>query len=412
MKRHDLTSVGVDIGTTKICVVVGELNDKGVFDVTGLGCTPSRGLRKGVVVNLEATVDSIKQAVEEAELMAGISIERAYVGMAGSHIRGFNSRGVVPIAGRDHEVTDEDIRRVLEAAKAVSLPPDRAIFHAIPQEFLVDDQDSIANPRGMSGARLEANVHLVTGSLSSVQNLVTCVNRTGIEVIETVLEALASAQAVLTQDERDLGVALVDIGGGTTDLALFERGSICHTAVLPTGGDHFTNDIAIGLRTPIPEAEKIKRKSGCALPSMVEEEETLEVPTVGGRKPRLMSRQVLCEIIRPRAEEVLALVKDELTRSGYMPSLNAGVVLTGGGSMLEGMIELAEQTLDLPVRLGVPRDIVGLNDAANSPVYGTGIGLALYGVREKSRPERLFGASPTGMARVTVRLREWFAGLF
>lgn len=412
MKRRDRTSVGIDIGTTKICVVAGETNDRGGFEVVGLGCTPSRGLRKGVVVNLEATVESIKQAVEEAELMAGISIERAYVGMAGSHIRGFNSRGVVPIAGKEPEVTDEDIRRVLEAAKAVSLPPDRAIFHAIPQEFRVDDQDGIANPRGMAGSRLEANVHIVTGSLSSVQNLVTCVNRTGIEVLETVLEPLACAQAVLTPDERDLGVALVDIGGGTTDLALFERGAICHTAVLPIGGDHFTNDIAVGLRTPIPEAEKIKKKSGCALSSMVEEEETLEVPTVGGRKPRLMSRRVLCEIIQPRAEEALALVKEELARSGFLPALHAGVVLSGGGSMLEGMTELAEQTLDLPVRLGAPRDVGGLAEVVNSPIYGTGIGLALYGLRKQELPERALGSPPWSVARVRYRLREWFAGLF
>ncbi len=412
MKRHDRTSVGIDIGTTKICVVVAEANEQGGLEVVGLGCTPSRGLRKGVVVNLEATVDSIKQAVEEAELMAGTSIERAYVGMAGSHIRGFNSRGVVPITNKDHEVTDDDIRRVLEAARAVSLPPDRAIFHTIPQEFRVDDQDGIANPRGMAGSRLEANVHIVTGSLSSVQNLVTCVNRTGIEAIETVLEALASAQAVLAADERDLGVALVDIGGGTTDLALFEHGAICHTAVLPTGGDHFTNDIAVGLRTPIPEAEKIKKKSGCALSSMVEEEETLEVPTVGGRKPRLMSRRVLCDIIQPRAEEVLGLVKEELARSGYLPALHAGVVLTGGGSMLEGMTELAEQLLDLPVRLGAPRDVGGPSELFNSPVHGTGIGLALYGLRRLERPERSLPIPAGSVARVTYRLREWFAGLF
>jgi cell division protein FtsA len=412
MKTPHRTSFGIDIGTTKICVVVAETNDEGGVDVVGLGCTPSKGLRKGVVVNLEATVESIKLAVEEAELMAGVSIERAYVGMAGGHIRGFNSRGVVPIGGKEHEVTDEDLRRVLEAAKAVSLPPDRAIFHAIPQEFLVDDQDGIGNPRGMTGTRLEANVHIVTGSLSAVQNLVTCVNRTGIEVIDTVLEPLAAALAVLTPDERELGVALVDIGGGTTDLAVFERGSICHTAVLPTGGDHFTNDIAVGLRTPIPEAERIKKKFGCALSSMVEEEETLEVPTVGGRKARLMSRRVLCEIIQPRAEEVLGLVKEELERSGYLPALHAGLVLTGGGSMLEGIPEMAEQMLDLPVRCGGPRNIGGLTDVVSSPVYGTGIGLALYGLRSQGEGERTLGLAHWSVERVTYRLREWFAGLF
>jgi cell division protein FtsA len=412
MRRHDQPCVGIDIGTTKICVVVGEPNEQGGLDVVGLGYAPSRGLRKGVVVNLEATVESIKQAIEEAELMAGTSVERAYVGMAGSHIRGFNSRGVVSIAGKDREVSDDDIRRVLDAARTVSLPPDRAIFHTIPQEFLVDDQDGIANPRGMSGSRLEANVHVVTGSLSSVQNLVTCVNRTGVEVIETVLEPLAAAQAVLAPDERELGVALVDIGGGTTDLALFERGAVCHTAVLPTGGDHFTNDIAVGLRTPIPEAEKIKKRSGCALTTMVEEEETLEVPTVGGRKPRLMSRRSLCEIIQPRAEEVLTLVKEEIARSGYLPSLHAGVVLTGGGSMLEGMAELAELLLDLPVRCGSPRDVGGLNDSVSSPIYGCAIGLSLYGLRHAERPDRLIGVSSSSVARVTYRLREWFTGLF
>ncbi|MEE9218092.1 MAG: cell division protein FtsA [Acidobacteriota bacterium] len=412
MKKRDRTSVGIDIGTTKICVVVGETNSSSGLDVIGLGCTPSRGLRKGVVVNLEATVESIKQAVEEAELMAGTSIERAYVGMAGGHIRGFNSRGVVPIGGREGEVADEDLRRVLEAAKAVSLPPDRAIFHAIPQEFLVDDQDGIANPRGMSGLRLEANVHIVTASVSAVQNLVTCVNRTGIEVIETVLEPLASSYAVLTQDERELGVALVDIGGGTTDLAIFEHGAICHTSVLPTGGDHLTNDIAIGLRTPIPEAEKIKKKFGCALVSMVEEEETLEVPTVGGRKPRLMSRQTLCEIIQPRTEEVLTLLKEEIERSGYLPSLHAGLVLSGGGSMLEGICEMAEGMLNLPVRCGSPREVGGLTDVISSPIHGTGIGLALYALRNQNQSERLLHAAPWSMLRMTDRLRDWFAGLF
>jgi cell division protein FtsA len=412
MKKRDRPCIGIDIGTTKICVVVGESNGSGGLDVIGIGCTPSRGLRKGVVVNLEATVESIRQAVEEAELMAGASIERGYVGMAGGHIRGFNSRGVVPISGRDGEVTDEDIRRVLEAAKAVSLPPDRAVFHAIPQEFLVDDQEGISNPRGMCGSRLEANVHIVTASVSAVQNLATCVNRTGIEVIEAVLEPLASSHAVLTPDERELGVALVDIGGGTTDLAIFERGAICHTAVLPTGGDHLTNDIAIGLRTPIPEAEKIKKKFGCALSSIVEDEETLEVPTVGGRRPRLMSRQTLCEVIQPRAEEVLTLLREEVERSGYLSGLHAGMVLTGGGSMLEGLAEMAEQMLGLPVRCGSPREVGGLTDVVTSPVYGTGIGLSLYGMKSESSGERLLQAPPGSMARVTYRLREWFAGLF
>jgi cell division protein FtsA len=412
MKRHDRMCAGIDIGTTKICVVVAEPTGDGGAEVTGVGCSPSRGLRKGVVVNLEATVNSIKQAVEEAEIAAGTSIERAYVGMAGSHIRGFNSRGVVPIGGREHEVSDEDIRRVMEAARGVSLPADRAIFHAIPQEFVVDDQAGIANPRGMSGSRLEVNVHLVTGSLASVQNLVTCVNRTGIEVVETVLEPLAAAEAVLTPDERELGVALVDMGGGTTDLAVFERGSICHTSVLPIGGDHFTNDIAVGLRTPIPEAEKIKKRAGCAVAAMVEEEDTLEVPTVGGRKPRLMSRRILCEIVQPRAEEALTLVKEELARSGYLPSLNAGLVLTGGGSMLEGLADLAEKMLDLPVRVGGPREVGGLTDSIGTPIHGTGIGLALYGLRQQARGDGALIGAPWSMARVTYRLREWFAGLF
>ncbi|MCZ6778306.1 MAG: cell division protein FtsA [Acidobacteriota bacterium] len=412
MKKNDSPCVGIDIGTTKICVVVGEASDSGGMDMLGLGCTPSHGLRKGVVVNLEATVDSIKRAVEEAELMAGISIERAYVGMAGGHIRGFNSRGVIPITGRDNEISDEDIRRVLEAAQAVSLPPDRSVFHAVPQEFLVDDQNGISNPRSMSGSRLEANVHIVTASVSAVQNLVTCVNRTGIEVIEAVLEPLATSHAVLTQDERELGVALVDIGGGTTDMAIFERGTICHTAVLPTGGDHLTNDIAVGLRTPIPEAEKIKKRFGCALSSIVEQEETLEVSTVGGRRPRIMSRRTLCEIIQPRAEEVLSLLRQEIERSGYFSELHAGMVLTGGGSMLEGLVEMAEQTLNLPVRCGSPRDIGGLTDMVSSPVYGTGIGLALYGLMNQRSAEHMLHAPPWAMARMTYRLREWFAGLF
>ena len=411
MSKNQRTVVGLDIGTSKICCLVAELREGGIADVIGIGSSPSRGLRKGVVVNLEATVEAIKTAVEEAERMSGHPIERAHVGIAGGHIRSFNSRGVIAISGRDREVTRDDVQRVVEAARAVSIPQDREMLHTLPQEFVIDSEEEVRHPEGMTGARLEALVHIVTASVTSVQNIVNCVNKAGILVADTVLEQLAASESVLTPDERELGVALVDIGGGTTDVALFERGSIWHTAVLPTGGDHVTNDIAVGLRTPIPEAEKLKKKYGCAIASLAAEDETLEVPAVGGRKPRMLSRRTLCEIIQPRAGETLGLVQEEITRYGFDKSLNAGVVLIGGGAMLEGMTEIAEQIFDMPVRIGTPSGVGGLSDVIASPAWCTAVGLVLYGMKNKDVRRRTRPAlTPFGW--VGVRVRELFATFF
>jgi cell division protein FtsA len=411
MPKSERYVVGLDIGTTKIGCVVAELRGPDAVDVVGLGEAPSRGMRKGVVVNLEATAEAVKAAVEQAELMAGVHVESATVGIAGGHIRSFNSRGVVAVSGKERTVTREDLRRVLDAARAVSIPEDREIVHVLAQEFVLDDQGGISSPVGMNGARLEANVHIVTASSTSVQNLVSCVNRAGVEVRDTVLEQLAVAESVLSQDEKDLGVALIDIGGGTTDLAIFERGSIWHTAVLAVGGDHFTNDLAVGLRTPIPDADRLKRKFGCAMASLVEEHEPVEVPTVGGRKPRLLSRQVMAEILQPRAEEIFTLVQEEITRAGFGKLLNAGVVLMGGGCSLPGMTEVAEQLFDLPVRVGQPGGAGGLTDSG--PQYATAVGLALYGARHQ-RPRRR-SAVPSGteaFSRMGGRVRAWFSEMF
>jgi len=410
-RRNDRFVAGLDIGTTKICCVIAEKKESGEMDVIGIGRSASRGLRKGVVVNVDQTVDALKSAIEEAELMAGVSVERAFVGVAGGHIRGFNSRGVIAISGRDHEVTREDVDRVIESARAVQLPTDRLIFHAVPQDFILDDQDGIRDPIGMTGSRLEANVHIVTGSIASLSNITNCVNRAGVEVTEMVLEQLAASETSLTTDEKELGVALVDIGGGTTDLAIFEHGAICHTAVLPTGGDHFTNDIAVGLRTPIPEAERIKVKYGCALSSMVDDDQTIEVPSVGGRKPRVLSRHILCEILQPRTEEIFNLLQEEVSRAGYEHSLTSGLVVTGGGAILEGVPEIAEQIFDLPVRRGSPTGIGGLVDGVNSPVYSTVVGLVMYGATSPALSQRV--TVPTFLlGKVGVKMKSWFSELF
>jgi cell division protein FtsA len=413
MAKSDNYSVGLDIGTHKISCVVGEIRDGTRVHVVGIGGAPSRGLRKGVVVNLETTVDAIKKAVEEAELMAGVSIESATVGVAGGHIRSFNSRGVVAVASRDRAISGEDVRRVLDAAKAVSIPRDREILHVLPQEFVVDEQSGITRPEGLVGSRLEANVHIVTAASTSIQNLVTCVNRVGIEVRAPVLEQLAAAESVLAEDEKELGVALIDIGGGTTDLAIFEKGSIWHTHVLPVGGDHFTNDLAVGLRTPIPEAERLKKRFGCALASMVQENEAIEVPSVGGRKARLLSHQVLSEILQPRAEEIFTLFHEEIVRAGFDKMLNAGVVLTGGGSLLPGMIEVAEQVFDLPVRRGQPGNAEGLMEPASDPQFATGVGLALHGaVNRKPRTRIPLQVSGGTLSRVGGRFKAWLSEMF
>ncbi len=370
--------VGLDIGTSKVCTVVGELLDDGGVDVIGIGVTDSKGLKRGVVVNLEAAVESIKKSIEEAELMAGVEVGSVQLAISGPHIKGFNSRGVVAVAGKNREVTRDDVRRAIDAARAVSLPAGREILHVLPQDFVVDEQEGIGAPVGLTGARLEVNVHIITGSQTATQNLVACVNRAGVEVMDTVIGQLAASETVLTSDEKELGVAVVDIGGGTADLAIFERGSLWHTAVIAVGGDHFTNDIAVGLRTPIPDAEKVKRRVGCALSSMVEEDETIEVASVGGRRPRVMARRILSDILQPRAEEMFHLIWDEISKAGYEKSLNSGLVLTGGGAQLEGMSEIAEQIFDLPIRRGVPVGVGGLADHVSNPAFATAVGLVLY----------------------------------
>jgi cell division protein FtsA len=356
----------------------------------------------------------VKSCVEEAEMMAGVAVDSATVGIAGGHIRSFNSRGVIAISGRDRTVSKEDLRRVMDAARAVSIPQDREILHVLPQEFVLDDQGGITQPLGMTGSRLEANVHIVTAATTSIQNLVTCVNRAGIEVRDTVLEQLAGAEAILTPDERDLGCAFIDIGGGTTDLAIFEKGAIWHTAVLPAGGDHFTNDLAVGLRTPIPDAERLKRKHGCSLATLVEGDEGIEVPSVGGRKPRLLSRQVMAEILQPRAEEIFTLIHEEVVRAGFEKLLNAGVVLTGGGSVLPGMAEVAEQVFDLPVRLGAPAGLSGIQESSASPQHATAVGLAFYSARNlgSDRGHRGIALGPGALMKLGSRVRTWFAEMF
>jgi cell division protein FtsA len=408
--KRDNLIVGLDIGTTKICAIVGNMTEEGI-DIVGIGTSPSKGLRKGVVINIESTVSAIKKAIEEAELMAGCEIKSVYAGIAGGHIKGFNSQGVIAIKNR--EVSPEDVKRVIEAAKAIAIPMDREVIHILPQEFIIDDQDGIREPLGMSGVRLEAKVHIVTGAVASAQNIVKSCNRAGLEVADIVLEQLSSSEAVLSADEKELGVALVDIGGGTTDIAIFVDGAIKHTSVLSLGGNHLTNDIAVGLRTPMAEAERIKQKYGCCLSSLVGKDETIEVPSVGGRKPRVLSRQLLCEILEPRVEEIFTLVNREIVKSGLEDMIASGVVITGGSTILEGMPELAEQIFNLPVRRGLPQRIGGLIDVVNSPVYATGVGLVVYGSKNVGVHEFPTQQSDdTVFRRVSRRMKEWFGEFF
>ena len=404
MARSELI-VGLDIGTTKICVVVGEISPEGV-DVVGIGTSPSTGLRKGVVVNIEQTVQSIKKALEEAELMAGCEIRSVYAGIAGSHIKGFNSHGVIAVKGG--EVGPRDIERVIDAAKAVAIPLDREVIHILPQEFIVDDQRGIADPLGMAGVRLEVRVHIVTGAVTSAQNIIRSCHRAGLDVSDIVLESLASSKAVLTGEEREIGVALVDLGGGTTDLAIFANDSIKHTAVLALGGTNLTNDIAFGLRTPMASAEKIKIKYGCALAEMVPKDDVIEVMSVGGREPRRLSRQVLAEICEPRVEEMLALVDQELIRSGMKNQIGAGVVLTGGTALIEGIQELGEQIFNLPTRIGYPDKVGGLKDVVNSPMYATAVGLLMYGAEKEGVEQRFRIRDENVFNRILGRMRNWF----
>ncbi|HSB68929.1 MAG TPA: cell division protein FtsA [Candidatus Methylomirabilis sp.] len=404
--------VGLDIGTTKVCAIVVEVNAEGTVDIVGIGVSPSRGLRKGVVVNIDATVDSVRRAVEDAELMAGVEIRSAFVGIAGGHIKGINSRGVIAISGKNREVTRQDIDRVIDAAKAVALPVDREVIHILPQEFIIDDQTGIREPLGMSGIRLEAEVHIVTGAVASAQNIIKCANKAGLEVQDIVLQQLASSEATLTPEEKELGCILVDVGGGTTDVAVFVEGSIYHTAVLAVGGDMLTNDIAIGLRTPRPEAESIKRKYGCALAAMIRPEEKIEVPSVGGRRPRVLARQTLGEIIQPRLDELFSMVNREVRRAGYAGQINGGVVVTGGSSIMEGVPELAEQIFDMPVRRGVPRGVGGLTDVISNPMYATGVGLGIYGAAHRSRRKFKQVTDRNIFDKVVARMKEWFGEFF
>ena len=385
MAKPENFLVSCDIGSSKVCVLIGEPNARGGLDILGKGSTAHRGARKGNIINVDSTVDAIKRSAEEAEIMAGAQITRAYAGLSGSAVRSFNSRGVVAVSGKAREISRDDIARVVDAAKSVQVPQDHEIVHAIPREFSVDGQEGIADPLGMVGARLEANVHIVTAPIAVSQNLAACLNKSGIEVVELVLEQFAAAEAVLTADEKELGVCLADIGGGTTEVALYEKGSIAHTVVLPVGGDHFTNDLAVVLRTPIPDAERIKRKSGSTLRSSVSEEEMVEVPMVGGRTPKLCPRTMLADILQSCAEELMGLIRDEVKRLGLDAELRSGYVLTGGGSEMEGLLEVAETVFDGPVRRGVPsHGIGGLVDVVSRPEWAVATGLLLYGQRVQS----------------------------
>ena len=401
--------IGLDIGTSKVVAIVGELSSENMLEVIGIGSHPSRGLKRGVVVNIESTVQSIQRAIEEAELMSGCEINTVYSGIAGSHVRSLNSHGIVAI--RDKEVSSGDIDRVIDAARAVAIPADQKVLHVLPQEFLIDSQEGIREPIGMSGVRLEAKVHLVTGAVSAAQNIVKCVQRCGLDVEDVVLEQLASSFSVLTEDEKELGICLVDMGGGTTDLAVFRGGAIQHTAVIPIAGDQVTNDIAISLRTPTQHAEEIKIKYACALSQLANLDETIEVPSVGDRPPRRLARQTLAEVVEARYEELFSLVRDELRRSGFEELIAAGLVLTGGSAKMEGAVELAEEIFHVPVRLGVPQYVEGLVDVVRNPIHATGVGLLIYGKEAvQAEPER--AADRAGMPGMFQKMGKWFQGNF
>lgn len=400
--------IGLDIGTSKVVAIVGELSADNHVEVVGLGSHPSRGLKKGVVVNIESTVQSIKRAVEEAELMAGCQISSVYAGISGGHIRSLNSHGVVPI--KDGEVTHGDVERVMDAARAVAIPSDQKILHILAQEFIIDGQEGIIDPIGMSGVRLEAKVHMVTGAVSAAQNIVKCVRRCGLEVDKIILQQLASSFSVLTEEEKELGVCLCDIGGGTTDIAVFISGAIHHSAVIPIAGDQATKDIAIALRTPTHHAEDMKIRYACALTQLANPEETIEVPSVGDRPPRRLTRQTLAEVVEPRYEELFGLVAAELKRSGFEEMTAAGIVLTGGGSKMEGVIELAEEVFHMPVRQGVPKGVSGLVDVVRNPIYATGVGLLMFGVQESLSFTK--GGRLGSSSSYFETMKNWFKGTF
>lgn len=408
MGKNENLVVGLDIGTTKVCAIVGEIADEGI-NIIGIGSHPSRGLRKGVVVNIESTVEAVKKAVEEAELMGGCNITSVYAGISGAHIKGLNSRGIVAV--KDREVKATDVKRVVDAAQALAIPLDREVLHVIPQEYIIDDQEGVKDPIGMSGVRLEAKVHIVTAAATATQNIVKCCNRAGLNVNNLILQQLAASEAVLGQDEKELGVALVDIGGGTSDISVFCGGSIVYTAVLPLGGNHLTNDVAVGLRTPVQEAEKIKQKYGCVLTSLVQRDETIEVPSVGGRNPRILSRQILSEILEPRVEEIFHLVQKEIAQSGYEERVAAGLVITGGCSILEGMPELAEQVFNLPVRRGEPKGVGGLIDVVRNPMYATSVGLSMLGSKGEGQKKYKI-QEKKGYSKFKEKAKELFGEIF
>ena len=401
--------VGLDIGTSKVVAIVGAITPEGYLEIVGIGSHKSSGLKKGVVVNIESTVLSIQRAIEEAELMAGCQIHSVYAGIAGSHIRSLNSHGIVAI--RDREVFAQDLERVIDAAQAVAIPADQKILHILPQEFLIDDQDGVKEPLGMSGVRLEAKVHLVTCAVNAAQNIEKCIRRCGLEVEDIILEQLASSYAVLTDDEKELGVCVVDIGGGTTDIAIFKEGAIRHTGVIPIAGDQVTNDIAMALRTPTPNAEDIKIKYACALAKLTSPDETIKVPSVGDRQPRDLSRQALAEVVEPRYDELFTLVQAELRRSGYEDLIAAGIVLTGGTSKMEGVIELAEEIFHMPVRLGAPQNIRGLSDIVNNPIYSTGVGLLIYAMKQQGS-SRSVSSSKEPQGSIFSKIKKIFQSNF
>ncbi len=397
--------VGLDIGTSKVVAIVGEISNEEI-EIIGLGSSRSRGLKKGVVVNIESTVHSIQRAIEEAELMAGCEIHSVFAGIAGSHIRSLNSHGIVAI--RDNEVAMGDVDRVIDAARAVAIPADQKILHILPQEFVIDHQEGVKEPIGMSGVRLEAKVHIVTGAVSAAQNIIKCVRRCGLEVDDVILEQLASSYAVLTEDEKELGICLVDIGGGTTDIAVFTDGAIHHTAVIPIAGDQVTNDITVALRTPTQHAEDIKVQYACALTQLANPEETIDVPSVGERPSRRLARQTLAEVVEPRYEELFTLIQAELRRSGFEDLIAAGIVLTGGSSKMEGVVELAEEIFHMPVRIGIPQHVSGLVDVVKNPIYSTGVGLLLFGRKQMQE-----GFSPLrASGGLWERMKSWFQGNF
>ncbi|MEM7083677.1 MAG: cell division protein FtsA [Pseudomonadota bacterium] len=407
-KQEKNLIVGLDIGTSKVVAIVGEINEEGELEVIGIGTNPSRGLKKGVVVNIESTVHSIRRAVEEAELMADCEVHSVYAGIAGSHVRSLNSHGIVAI--REKEVSASDVDRAIDSARAVAIPADQKTLHVLPQEFVIDGQEGIKEPIGMHGVRLEAKVHMVTGAASAAQNIVKCVQRCGLEVDDVVLEQLASSYSVLTEDEKELGVCLVDIGGGTTDIAVFAGGAIQHTAVIPIAGDQVTNDIAVSMRTPTQHAEEIKIRYACALSQLANPDETIEVPSVGDRPPRRLARQTLAEIVEPRYEELFSLISEELRRSGFEPVIAAGIVVTGGTAKMEGAVELAEEVFHMPVRLGVPQHVYGLADVVRNPIHATGVGLLLYGRDNIS--SRNVDSGGVGLKDVWERMKSWFRGNF